>query len=339
MTMLCFSCFGLLSVQLAQAQQACRAMNSSLNGPYGFAASEAGTTTTATGTTGAPGATSGYSATELGNLLGGIAAGNQFALTGVLNFDGAGNIDATSASGSPLQVVGSYNVNSDCSVSVSLIDLFGTNKTATQLAGIVLGRGSEIDLTTFSSLNSQTSTGTATATAASPQSESRVTIKLVEVLYRSGCSVANLRGLYGFVLNPTQIQTQTSAAGTTTGGTTTEATTVFGYLDFDGAGNVIAQPVSAGSPATSTPYSALVFTGTYTVNSDCSGSISITPLSAASTSTGTTTTASSTNQALTISFVISPPTSNGSASAAGAPTLNLSFSDSDESGGGYAVAQ
>jgi hypothetical protein len=280
--MLCFSCFGLLSVQLAQAQQACRAMNSSLNGPYGFAASEAGTITTTTGATGTTGtSTSGYSNTELGNLLGGIAAGNQFALTGVLTFDGAGNIDATSASGSPLQVVGSYNVNSDCSVGVSLIDLFGTNKTATQLAGIILGRGSEIDLTTVSSLSSQiatgnrtsstgtgtTTTGTGTTTTSGTQSESRVTIKLVEVLYRSGCSVANLSGLYGFVLNPTQIQTQasttgttttgtgtgTTGTGTTTGGTTTEATTVFGYLDFDGAGNIIAQPGStAASPATST---------------------------------------------------------------------------------------
>jgi hypothetical protein len=385
--------------------QVCFVTNSSLNGAYGFLASEAGAipaTTTGTGTTGTTGAsgssTNGYSTTELGSLLGGIAAGNQFGLSGVLFFDGAGNIDATSSPTAGAEhLVGSYNVNSDCSISVSLTDVFGTNTTMTQWVGIVLGRGTEIDLTTVSNLNSQTAvvtstgtsstgtgttngtgtTGTGTTTTTGTQSASGLTIKLVKVLF--SCSNANLYGVYGFVLNPIQIQTQTSATGTTgsgtgtgtgttgtgtgkagsgttgtgtgttTGTTTTQPPTMIGYLDFDGNGNIIAQPTNAANAALgSMTYPALVFTGTYSVNADCTGSMTISnPATTSSTSTTTTsgTGSSSTNQTLTIDFVISPPTvteqpgSIYSSAFSGSPTLNLSFTDSDESGWGYALPQ
>jgi hypothetical protein len=88
----------------------------------------------------------------------------KFGLTGVLIFDGAGGIDAASSPTGSTQGVGSYSVNPDCSISVSLTDVFGTNTAAAQFAGIVLGRGTEIDLTTVSDLNSQTAVGTSSGT-------------------------------------------------------------------------------------------------------------------------------------------------------------------------------
>ncbi len=316
---------------LAQAQY-CTLTNASLKGAYGYVASEAGAVVTTTSTTGATGTgttTSTYSNTGIGQLLNGISAGNQFALGGVWAFDGAGSINATSTPGGTETPIGTYNVNSDCSVTVSLQDVFGTNTATTQLAGVVLGHGSEIDLTSAASLRS-------TATS--------LTIKLVRVLYQYGCSDSNLSGLYGFVLNPSSIQTPT--ATTTTGTTTTtspEPSVIIGYLDFDGAGHIITLASSTSSPSStstsstssSSTFTSLQYTGTYTVNVDCSGTMTISPASASST-TGTTTTGTTSTGSMTLNFVITPPaTPSGNES----PGLDLSFSNAAESGSGYALVQ
>jgi hypothetical protein len=447
------STFGLLFSQLAQAQF-CGLTNASLHGTYGYVASEAGTlaaTTSGTGTTGTTGTsgtsgtgttgtsstgtgttgstTNGYSNTDVGQLLNGITSGNLFGYSGVLVFDGAGSVYATSSAptstttgtsatqasttGSPVTQVGTYNVNSDCTVSVSLTDAFGTNTTATNLAGIVLGAGAEIDLTAAASLEntssstststtgstgtSTTTTGTTTtgsgsSTTSSAPTGSDLTIRLVRVLYQNGCTVSNLRGLYGFVLNPiaaennsigttgttgtgtgtTGTGTGTTGTGTTgtgtTGTTTTNTSSVpsiqFGYIDFDGAGQIIALPntgagststaFNSGSSSTSnTMFSALQFTGTYSVNPDCSGTMTLSNSSTSTasttgtstTATGTTTTtgstgsstSSTTNQSITVNFVITPPV-NPQANPQ-TPGLTLSFTWGDESGSGYALAQ
>ncbi len=422
MMTLCLSSFGLLFGQLAQAQF-CVLTNASISGAYGFVASEGGAvTTTNTTTTGTPGtgttgttgtSTATYSDTNVGNLLGGIAAGNQFAYSGVLTFDGAGHITAISApTGTEVAQIGTYNVNSDCSISVSLMDAFGTSRTATQLVGVVLGRGAEIDLTSPTMLQSQTgtgstststtgtgtstsTTGTGTPTSNSTQSASGLVIKLVRVLYQGGCSDSNLSGLYGFVLTPSAVQQQTNTSGTTgtgtgttgtgttgttgtgttgTTGTGTTTTTTsntatnqpaaeIGYLDFNGAGKIVStSPSTATSTSVSSAsttaghstYSALDFTGTYTVNSDCSGTMTISNSSTSTTgtttgtgttgSTGTGTTGSigttgksSANQSTSINFVITQP--NSSIGGPQTPGLTLSFSTPDESGSGYALAQ
>jgi hypothetical protein len=381
------SSLSVLISPLAQAQF-CGLTNASLNGSYGYVASEAGTVvtsgtgTTGTGSTGTTGtgttgtaATNSYSTTDLGQLLGGIAAGNQLALGGVLTFDGAGNVNGTSTPGGTAMHVGTYNVNSDCSVALSLSDPFGTNTAVTQLAGVVLGRGAEIDLTSAASLRtsatgstSTTTTGTAT-TSSTTTSGSGLAIKLVRVLYQNGCSDSNLTGLYGFVLNPTSIQTEassttttgtgttgtgttgtgTSGTGTTatgTGATTTasEPSAVIGYLEFDGAGHIVALSSMSASTSTASTFTALQYTGTYSVNSDCSGTMKIGNSSSA-TGTATTTTGSTTSgtsgssQSLTLNFVITPPQAPGGGAFAPAPGLDLSFSTADESGSGYALAQ
>ena len=335
-TTICLGCIGLLPGQIAVAQ-VCQATNARLNGLYGFVASQAGTVVV---TTSAPGTlsplTSPYSNTALGNMLGGIATGSQFSLSGILNFDGAGRIDATSAGTDML--VGSYDVNSDCSISVSLEDAFGATTPAIQLAGVILGTGSEIDLTSVSNVQPPSASGLTTPISAT--TGSGLTIKLVPVLYRNGCSVASLNGLYGFVLNPIAIQASTASAGATgTGAATAHPSTVIGYLNFDSAGHIVPQAAWANLSTSPTTYSTLAFTGTYTVNVDCSGVMTI------SNSPSLLATSASSTSALTIDFVISPPTITASAGSAnlngfsGSPDLNLSFTNSEEAGWGYAIPQ
>lgn len=168
--MFCLPALGILANQLAHAQY-CQVTNSSLNGPYAYVASELGTvvkTSPGTSTNGASsstGAPNTYSSSNIGQLLAGIAAGNQFGYAGALMLDGAGNVSASSAPmGTAISKVGTYNVNSDCSVSVSLMDSFGTNTSVTQFAGIVLGRGSEIDLVSPSTLQSPSGSVRSTST-------------------------------------------------------------------------------------------------------------------------------------------------------------------------------
>lgn len=308
------SSLSVLISPLVQAQY-CTLTNASLKGAYGYVAGEAGAVVTTTSTTGTGTTTSTYSNTGIGQLLNGISAGNQFALGGVWVFDGVGSINATSTPGGTETPIGTYNVNSDCSVTVSVQDVFGTNTATTQLAGVVLGRSSEIDLTSAASLRS-------TATS--------LTIKLVRVLYQYGCSDSNLSGLYGFVLNPSSIQT--AIATTTTTGTTTttspEPSVIIGYLDFDGAGHITT--LASTSTSSSSILTSLQYTGTYTANVDCSGTMTISPASSTTTS-GTTSTAS-----LKLNFVITPPTTpSGNES----PGLDLSYSNAAASGSGYALVQ
>jgi hypothetical protein len=379
---LCFSSFGLLVSQIARAQ-VCEVTDANVTGSYGFIASEGGTvattsstgtTTTTTGTTGTTGTgttgaggsapTTSYSNTQIGLLLGGIAAGDQFAYSGVLTFDGSGNIFATSApTGTAVAQVGTYTVNSDCSITISLMDAFGTNTMATQFAGIIMGHGSEIDLTSATNLQSQAGTGststtttsTGTTTTSNTQTGTGLVIKLVRLLYQNGCADSDLKRRYGFVLSPVSMQSGTNSTAT--------PSALIGYLYFDGAGNIISTAgeatISVSTSSTtgtgqtsSTPaqtYSALQFTGTYSVNANCTGTMTISNSSASSTtttgtSTGTTTTtgstgtttSSNTNQSITVNFVLSPPMPSVGAQT---PVLSFSYFTAAEAGTGYAFGE
>ena len=414
-------CFGLAG-SVASAQ-VCQATNASLNGAYGFVANQlslgtaiSGTgTTTGTGgttTTGTTTSSSGFSTTVLGQLLGGIAANNQFTLAGRLIFDGAGHIDAQSTTGlgSPTQV-GTYNVNPNCTITVTLMDAFGTNTATTTFAGVVLGGGSEIDLEPASSSTTTTgTTSTGGTTTTATQFGSGLTIKLIRILLPYGCSDSNLTGLYGFVLTGVTSQnftTTPTGTGTTTGAGTTSGTgtttgvgstatvttltgpyqpfTLIGTLLFDGAGHIVAtQPALNTSAATTgtttgttttsnasitvTPLqislAGLQYTGTYTVNSDCSGTLTLTNTTsfAASTSasgsspgtttgtgtgttgTGTTSAATPTTESFTASFVLTQPNvtvANGTNlnNYRLAPELEFTTSGSSEIASGYALPE
>ncbi len=77
---------------------------------------------------------------------------------------------------------------------------------------------------------------------------------------QSGCSLASLKGTYGF--------TSTGLSANGTHGTAQFPADAVGVVTFDGAGNASGSFTASfnGKANPETPY-----TGTYTVNSDCSG--------------------------------------------------------------------
>jgi hypothetical protein len=81
--------------------------------------------------------------------------------------------------------------------------------------------------------------------------------KVSKVSAQGGCSAASFSGGYGFLVNSVN-----------SNGTARDAT--LGILSPDGAGNL------SGSFTTSPPSQTGTLTGTYSVNSDCSGTMTIT---------------------------------------------------------------
>ena len=325
----------------ASAQQTCTATTASVNGTYGYIATQlgfSGTPMTPPGTN-----TQIFSDTQAGSLIGSINNGNPFWLAGTLYFDGAGNISASSSSATlaARTNVGIYTVSSSCVITVTLTDAFNTTATSTttsasgtpiaptvgttSLVGLVLGGGSQIDLTAPQSTSSTNgNTPLVNAGIASP-----FFVQLTRGL-SAACSASSLNGSYGlvgtgFVLvnNPENANTTgtgttgtgttgtgttgtgttgtgTTGTGTTGTGTTGTGTTGTGsnlaeverpaaflaIVNFDGNGNVIAQTVS-GSSSASSALAGLQLTGTYTVNLDCSGTMKLKNNMAGSTSTTT----------------------------------------------------
>jgi hypothetical protein len=205
------------------------------------------------------------------------------------------------------------------------MDPFGTNTSVTQLAGVVLGRGAEIDLVSPSALQAPS------GPVAPASTGSGLAIKLVRALYQSGCSVSNLTGLYAFVVNPTAITLPVVTATGTAPATAPLPKSIMGYLDFDGAGNLVALPLtgmsnSSSSGSVQSTFATLAFTGSYAVNLDCSGTMMITD----SPSVPTT-------QPVTINFVITPAIA--ASAVPQTPGLSLSYFTGNTAGSGYAVAQ
>jgi hypothetical protein len=283
-------------------------------------------------------------------VLAGIAAATPFASAGTITLDGSGNVVASSsAQGGTTTVVGSYVLNPDCTITMKLTDVFGTNTTATSLQGIVLNNGAEIDLGVVQSVTSGTGTsgtgtsgtgtsgsgtsgsgtsgsGTSTSTGGLPQST--LLIKLVRPLTAT-CTTGSLTGSY--VL----IGTGTSAASSASGAS---SFFLFASVDFNGAGTIVAPSVAPSS------LSSLQFTGTYTVNPDCTGTMTISnaPASSSSSATGSSSTSSS---KLSLSFTLTQPSVlfNPGTPTATARSFGpgIEFSQSSSSGTlfGYGVAQ
>jgi hypothetical protein len=340
-----------LCATFAAGQQSCTATTSSVIGSYTYTATEFPFGTMVVTPPGTTTNTQPYSNTQIGNLIEALNGGGAFANANVFYFDGAGNISiaASSSSFTGTTVVGTYTVNSDCTINVKLTDVFNTTSTsvgsnATQgtatLIGLVLGGGTEIEL---SVPQSATSTNGNMPLVAG-EFASRLSIQLIRT-FSYGCSNASLAGSYGLIGNGfVVVGASTSSTGTTTGtGTTTSAGTVqpvsvFGVVTFDGAGNVIPQTVASGSPLGSFQYK-----GTYTVNLNCSGTMTLGPVPPA----GTTTTTTTTTPSLTVNFVLTPPitypTTNAfSASPSGnasRPGIEFNVTSAGETLSGFGIAQ
>ena len=246
-TLLCMSFVLCAKVGSAQACQ---------SGVTGFYAYSAIGIDAASSTTSPTNANPAYSNTTLGQLLAGVANTGPFAASGTLYFDGSGNIRASASAG----LIGSYVVNSDCTIAVTLMDAFGTNPTITTLQGIILARGSEIDLGVLQNVS----------TASSPVIEgyqSHLLIKLFRPL-STYCNLGSIVGSYALV--GTGHRHVTTGSGTViVPSQTMGAFFLIGRAQFDGNGNILPQAATASS------LSFLQFAGSYTINSDCTGTMTL----------------------------------------------------------------
>ena len=210
-----------------------------LRGSYGFLANT-GATTATTQVAGT------FSTTPIGALIGSMNNLNGGTAAGSLYFDGAGRIYGSSATSLPQgvtrDVVGTYAVSSDCSVRVTIYDAFNdalilNSPNNPSLIGTVLRSGDEIYLARL-----------ATSTILSPRTAVRL-VRYTDRYTSGGCNVSMLRGAFGFM-----------GQGVFKGA----FASFVARLNFDADGRLL-----SGS-------NILQYPGTYTVNPDCSGTMTIT---------------------------------------------------------------
>jgi hypothetical protein len=208
----------IMTIALALSAQAASFSNASLKGSYSF----------------------------LTNLWTANVSTNEFAMVGVLTFDGAGNVTGsyTSVTGGVAQtgtLGGTYTVNSN---GTGTID-FTTGSTAQfaiTLNSTAAGVAHGVQLLQTNDSNNEVISGTAVLQSTTAQTY----------------SVASLKGNFAFQTNRWTLETNQGGG--------------IGVFSFDGKGNFKGSgtQVFAGVSQTGT------CTGTYTVNSDGSGSLSIT---------------------------------------------------------------
>jgi len=217
---------------------------------------------TASGTGATTGATQPFvgSNTSIGSLVAGLNNANVFSSIGRVLVDGMGNVYASPTVGLMSNImVGTYNVNSDCSVTMTLYDPFPAEATiGTGGTGTTTGTGTGTSTVTAGLQSGKvTLQGLIVSNAqeldlvATNSNAAGATVKLSKTAQFSSCTNATLSGNYTIsgtgvylasagngILNP---GTGPGNGGTTTGGTTQTS------------------PLTAG------------FSGTYTVNADCTG--------------------------------------------------------------------
>lgn len=207
--------------------------------------------------TNAPGTTGQYSMTPIGQLVGWSSNMAPFSGVGRILADGAGVIYASNKADEPgFTRVGTYTVSLDCTVSVTFTDAFATQSTTP---------GSGTPSTTANQLPSVTFQGVLTdrgnqATLVQNTQGSGVLLNMVRPFLATGCSNASLGGRYGLSGLGVSLAPQT---GTTTSTSPSPLTWAL-LFTADGAGQ-IGNPVG-----TTTGY-----TGTYSVKSDCTGTLTL----------------------------------------------------------------
>lgn len=306
------STLGLIAITFAPnaLSQSCSG-DSELNGAYALLGTRSvfasvpvtppGTNgSTSMGSTGTPV----VSSTPIGSLVGGVTGLSPFAVVGRVAADGAGNLFAAPSATSTPQQVGTYTVNPDCTVTVTLNDVFvGISLTPPGTSGASSGNSMGTGNNTGSSSgngmspggSSSTSGNSATATPVSIKleglilnqgaqidlvqagaSDTSAAVTLQKVFQFGGCTDATLTGAFGLISQITQTgSTSSGTGGSTTGNTagngSLTTTSFIGRLNADGAGMFTTDALASQSPLT-----ALQLTGTYTVNPDCSGTAQFT---------------------------------------------------------------
>lgn len=287
MNLKAFLCFLTAAGCLSYAQT-CRTDN--VRGSYGYLATF--------GVTGIPNGTSGgsptFSSTPIGNLLKGIAGHDADSLGSTLYFDGAGNIFGANSQNSFIAFgsespLGTYTVSNDCTLRVDLTDIFtappanGTPRTPASLVGLIARSGNEIYLMQTNEPETPPATGSALL-------NQRAVIRLVRFSsgYGLGCSASTLNGSYALIGSGYSSNSITGTPGNPTNPNPTNpnptnpnptnpnptatvtpyAANFLAVVQFDGQGN-LAEPLSGTSSLLNTFH----YTGTYTVNADCTGTL------------------------------------------------------------------
>ena len=311
-------------------------------------AQSTGPTTGSTGTgSGTTPTTPAVSNTPVGQLIGGMLASSPFAAVGRILADGAGNLLASSTPTGALTSVGTYTVNQDCSISMTLNDVFigmpvtppgtASGGTAGGSNGNGAGNGGNSGSGGMSGSgggNGTTATSTATPAtitvegiildrggevdfAQTGASNTGAVITLRRALQFGGCTAALVSGPFGLVSQESVSSTASSGGGSGSG--SLGVLSLVGRLDADGIGMFLAN-----TQATQSPTTGIQLTGTYTVADDCSGTAQI---------------VESTGATHNVNFVIVQARHNaatpGNAQAV-LPELLFNFTDQGVTGTGYA---
>ncbi|MEP6961350.1 MAG: hypothetical protein ABI995_04690, partial [Acidobacteriota bacterium] len=263
-----------------------------------------------------------FSTSPVGTLLSGVMGTTGLSSSSSFYFDGNGGIWSTATATAPAQFisgtqVGTYSVTSDCVINVTLADVFTTPpvtpiptpQNSAKLTGLLVKSGTEMYLV----YQTPIATGQTAPTTAAALSN-RTIVRLVRVIsYSNGCSLSTLNGAYALV---------GSGVGSTTTGTGSTAVTnlnssnFLSRVRFDGNGKLVSDTVLGTSNL-----GIFQYTGTYTVNADCSGTMVLNQTSTATSGSTTTTTTTTTNAR----FLITPPMSivDGRGTAAFQNTFDL----------------
>ena len=241
---------GALAIAPALQARTCSG-NGDLLGGFGWSGSRAVPFVSATPVTAINGST-----TQIGGLTAGAANSAAFASVGRVYLDGNGGIFSTSTPLTTLLQVGTYAVNPDCTVSATLTDAFATPGAAgltpvqasVTFEGFVVQNFNEIDLV---------QTGTAAAGAV---------ITLRKVKQFNSCGIESLTGTFGLAASGVATVGRDALLGAVS-----SPFTLFGRINADGTGFLVQDSVGLVSPLTTRQ-----FTGTYTVNQDCTGSATLT---------------------------------------------------------------
>jgi hypothetical protein len=251
------------------AQTTC-AGTQDFSGPYVFTASRlaffpASTTPPGTTTTGpifvpqpsaAPGTTGQYSLTPIGQLIGNTSNSSPFSGVGRVYADGAGVLYAQKGNEPANIRIGTYTVTSECQISMTISDVFATdanaaNRPGVTFVGALTDRGAEAVLT-------QTTQGAG------------VLISFARPYLAAGCSQSSLGGRYGIFGTGIMYTPVTTAPPGTTSGTVTapapgQTSPLVFASTFTADAGVIGSPLSANAGSG----------GSYTVNPDCTGTLSL----------------------------------------------------------------
>lgn len=210
--------------------------------------------------------------TPIGALVAGLANPNVFSASGTIIADGLGNLFAAASTGvAATTLVGSYTVNSDCSVSMSITDTFSASTTV-PVPGTVIKPPASVTLV-GELINS--AVGAEVDLVQTGVSSTGGVVTMRRMVQMGGCTTSNVSGNFTIggqgMLNPTAEGTLPTV-GTSTGAFTFGAKqtlgiafTLLGRFNADGLGNLTLDAAGLASP------SDRILIGSYTVNPDCTG--------------------------------------------------------------------